>query len=88
MFGGKYSEGKILGIISKRDKRCHMPVSSCMSQPVKTTDPNSPLIRVFEKMAASSVGRLPVLENGTLVGIVTRNDVLEALYTRYRAKSN
>ncbi len=87
--------GKIAGIISKRDirhakrdNRSQLAVSSCMSQTVRTINPQSPLIRVFEKMTAHGVGRLPVIENGQLIGIITRNDLIEALYRRYKTTTD
>jgi tRNA nucleotidyltransferase (CCA-adding enzyme) len=80
-------KGNFVGIISKRDvlnakrqERDHLPVSSCMIQEVKTIEPDDSLVRAFEKMAEADVGRLPVLENGFLVGIITRNDILQVLY--------
>ncbi len=84
--------GKLAGVLSKRDirvavrdNRSHMTVASCLSTDVHTTSPDTPLIRVFEKMAEAGVGRLPVIEEENLVGIITRNDLVEALYSRYQS---
>jgi tRNA nucleotidyltransferase (CCA-adding enzyme) len=81
------TSGKIVGIISKRDiqaavtdGRSHLPVSSCMVHEVETIDPNRSITRTFEKMADANVGRLPVIEDGKLVGIITRNDILKLIY--------
>ena len=78
---------KIIGILSKRDiraakraNRAHLPVSSCMSHSVKTIEPDKSLLRAFERMADESVGRLPVVENEKLIGIITRNDILRQVY--------
>ncbi|MFC1889342.1 CBS domain-containing protein [Thermodesulfobacteriota bacterium] len=80
-------DGQIIGMLSKRDirtarqaERLHLPVSSCMIHDVKTIEPDKPLVRAFEKMVADNVGRLPVEEEGRLVGIITRNDILKVLY--------
>lgn len=80
-------DDEIVGMLSKRDirtarqaERLHLPVSSCMIHDVKTIEPDKPLVRAFERMVADNVGRLPVVEEGRLVGIITRNDILEVLY--------
>lgn len=85
---------EIIGMLSKRDirsarqaERLHLPVSSCMIHDVKTIEPDKPLVRAFEKMVADNVGRLPVVEEGKLVGIITRNDILKVLY-RPRQKTD
>jgi tRNA nucleotidyltransferase (CCA-adding enzyme) len=81
------SEGHLSGIISRRDLRgaeqagrMHLPVASCMATAVQTTEPQVPLLRAFEKMVEADIGRLPVVEAGHLVGIITRSDVLRLLY--------
>jgi tRNA nucleotidyltransferase (CCA-adding enzyme) len=80
-------EGKMIGMISKRDLasamqngRSHLPISSCMTHEVVTIEPGNSLVRAFEKMTADDIGRLPVMENGNLIGIVTRNDIVNVIY--------
>ena len=81
------TEGHLAGIISRRDirrakqgGRMQLPVASCMATTVQTTEPQAPLLRAFEKMVEADIGRLPVVEEGHLVGIITRSDVLRLLY--------
>ena len=81
------NEGKVVGMISKRDLlpamqngRSHLPISSCMTHEVKTIEPSKSLVRAFEQMTADDIGRLPVMENGNLIGIVTRNDIVNVIY--------
>jgi len=85
--------GVIVGIISRRDirgahrdERKRLPVSSRMAHEVKTIGSYEPLLRAMERMVTEDIGRLPVLENGNLVGIVTRSDVMRVLYPGKRAK--
>jgi tRNA nucleotidyltransferase (CCA-adding enzyme) len=80
-------DGELVGILSRRDIRAaeragrlHLKVASCMSHEVITIAPDRPLARALEKMVEADVGRLPVLEDGQLVGIVTRTDVLRVIY--------
>jgi len=80
-------DGVLVGILSKRDIRAakaagrmHLPVSSCMSRRVHTIEPDQSLARAVEKMAEEHIGRLPVVRGGNLLGIITRNDILQVLY--------
>ena len=78
---------RLVGVISRRDidkalkaGRGELPVSSCMAQAIKTATPDEPLSVALDRMVQSDVGRLPVLDGDRLVGIVTRSDILRALY--------
>jgi tRNA nucleotidyltransferase (CCA-adding enzyme) len=80
-------DGKMIGLVSKRDLasatqngRSHLPISSCMAHEVKTIEPSKSLTRALEKMSTDDIGRLPVMENGNLIGIVTRNDIVNVIY--------
>ncbi|HKM62627.1 MAG TPA: CBS domain-containing protein, partial [Acidisphaera sp.] len=50
-----------------------------MSHDVVSIEPTAPLTEVVEKMERNRVKRLPVLEGGKLVGIVTRGNLVRAL---------
>ncbi|MGD2183015.1 CBS domain-containing protein [Lusitaniella coriacea] len=74
---------ELVGIISRRDLDIALhhgfaraPVKGYMSQNLKTITPETPLPEIESLMVTYDVGRLPVLEEGQLVGIVTRTDVL------------
>jgi CBS domain-containing protein len=54
-------------------------VEEVMSDDVVTTYLNAPLEEVVETMSRHRVKRLPVVENGKVVGIVARSDLLRAL---------
>ncbi|MEP6489893.1 CBS domain-containing protein [Microcoleus vaginatus GB2-A3] len=77
----------LAGIISRRDIDIalhhgfsHAPVKGYMSPQLKTIAPDTLLPEIESLMVTYDIGRLPVLENGQLVGIVTRTDVLRELH--------
>lgn len=78
---------QLVGIISRRDLDIalhhgfsHAPVRGYMTTNVKTITPTTPLPEIESLMVTYDIGRLPVLANGQLVGIVTRTDVLRQLH--------
>jgi CBS domain-containing protein len=61
--------------------RCHsaldeVRVATVMSAPAKVISPAAPSLEAVRQMIASRINRLPVVDHGKLVGIVTRGDVL------------
>ncbi|MEG3901592.1 CBS domain-containing protein [Microcoleus sp. B4-C5] len=78
---------RLAGIISRRDIDIalhhgfsHAPVKGYMSPQLKTIAPDTLLPEIESLMVTYDIGRLPVLENGQLMGIVTRTDVLRELH--------
>jgi tRNA nucleotidyltransferase (CCA-adding enzyme) len=78
---------RLVGIISRRDLDlaihhgfARSPVKGYMSRNLKTILPDTPLPEIQSLMVTYDVGRLPVLEAGELIGIVTRTDVLRQLH--------
>jgi CBS domain-containing protein len=53
-----------------------------MSQPVVTILPGTPVEEIAHLMAERQIKRVPVVDRGKLVGIVSRGDVLRAAYER------
>lgn len=53
-----------------------------MTEPVVTVLPGTPVEEIAHMMAERQIKRFPVVENGQLVGIVSRGDVLRAAYER------
>ncbi len=83
--------GRLTGIISRRDLDIalhhgfsHAPVKGYMTNSVKTICPDTSLGQIEALMVTYDIGRLPVLEKGQLVGIVTRTDVLRELHQGVR----
>ena len=80
-------DGRLVAVIARSDierarssGQLQLEVKSFMSGQVITTAPDVPLEQLLESMEQHDVGRLPVLDGGRLIGIVTRKDVRRALY--------
>lgn len=54
-------------------------VSDMMKRNVKSVAPNDKLKAVIDIIASGKINRVPVIENGKLVGIVTRGDIIRNL---------
>jgi len=55
------------------------PIELYMSRKVLTIEPDAPILKAGGLMLARGIHRLPVVENGKLVGIVTREDIYSAV---------
>jgi tRNA nucleotidyltransferase (CCA-adding enzyme) len=80
-------QDQLVGIISRRDLDIafhhgfsHAPVKGYMTTNLKTITPTTVLPEIEALMVTYDIGRLPVLQAGQLVGIVTRTDVLRQLH--------
>ncbi len=77
----------IRGIVSERDVvralRRHgaqlltMPVTEIMTRHVETCAPDETVARAMARMTAGRYRHLPVMENGTLVGLVSIGDLVK-----------
>jgi tRNA nucleotidyltransferase (CCA-adding enzyme) len=81
------ADGQLVGILSRRDLDIalhhgfgHAPVKGYMSAPVRTITPNTTLPEIETLMVTYDIGRLPVVRDQQLVGIVTRTDLLRQLH--------
>ena len=57
-------------------------VEDIMVRTLITTTPDARIIEVLKMMMQSDIGRVPVLEQGVLVGTVSRSDIIFALYKK------
>jgi CBS domain-containing protein len=73
-----------VGIITERDvtraslrgdSLLRLPVRSLMSRPLQTANSDMEVWMAFETMLRLGVRRLPIVENGKLVGIVSEKDL-------------
>ena len=86
------SDGNLVGIVTERDlvrKVCAKDVASSkvylndvMSSPVIWAEPDVPIETAVQRMFNNKIRRLPILENGKLVGIVTVSDLAKHLRTK------
>lgn len=79
--------GNIVGVLTERDmitkciaKGCDpskTKVSEIMSSPVVAIDPEADIIDAAKLMVSKMIRRLPVLDGGKLVGIITTYDLVK-----------
>lgn len=79
--------GEIVGMISRKDVDKAVfhglekaPVSSYMTKEVIALPANTPLSLIQKTMISKDIGRIPIVEEGVVVGIITRNDILKTLH--------
>jgi acetoin utilization protein AcuB len=67
---------ELLGVLCTCDlwDAVRSSVGSCMSSPPVTVDADAPLWNAVEIVRTTGVGCLPVVDDGVLVGVVTRGD--------------
>jgi len=80
---------ELVGIVALEDinksseiDREAMKVKDIMTREVITLAPDQPLNEVLQKMAQRNVGRIPIVSDGNVVGIVTRSDILRVIQLR------
>ena len=85
---------RLVGIISRRDLDLalhhgfsHAPVKGYMTRNLKTIAPEALLPEIESLMVTYDIGRLPVIEQGQLVGIVTRTDLLRQIHQERQEKN-
>lgn len=81
-------DGSLVGILTEYallamayDKGVtHQTVAQHMTREVISVDAKAPVNRVADQFIVNRVRRLPVIDEGRLVGLISRVDVLRALY--------
>lgn len=81
--------GSLVGIIALADihkissiDREAMQVRDVMTRSPTTLQPSAPLVDALRIMSSQNIGRIPVVTDDILVGIVTRTDVLRVMELR------
>jgi Zn-dependent protease len=78
--------GKMAGIVTLTDvsrvpveARATTPVRDVMTRKVITLKPDDDAFTVLQKLSTNKIGRLVVMEGDSIVGIISRTDMLKAL---------
>lgn len=66
-------------VLPRYEEIMRRAVSTVMTRELLHVEPDTPLTRVLESMAARGFKSLPIVEEDRVVGIVSREDVLRAL---------
>jgi len=78
-------DGRLVGMVTRKDvdKAArhglgHAPATGFMAREPVTVDPTTDLDELERLLVRTGIGRLPVVDGGSVVGIVTRKDLLRA----------
>jgi len=85
-------DGGLIGIVSQKDCLRILangvfhnapagPVSEYMTEPVMSIEPDTDIFTVADIFLNNVYRRIPVVENGIVVGQVSRRDILRAIQT-------
>lgn len=81
------SDGKPVGMLSRRDfkrikneSRLTAPVKAYMTDKLLTIEPGKSPMQAARLMVKHDIGRLPVVKNDRIIGIITRSDVMLYFY--------
>jgi CBS domain-containing protein len=81
--------GVLIGMVTLNDvhrvpqlDREAMQVKDIMSRNVIALPPDAPVMDALRIMSTRDIGRVPILDNSQLVGIVTRNDIMKVMELR------
>src|SRR2546423_5599987 len=79
-------EERLVGAVTREDldkaighELAHAPVKGIMNSHPESSDESTPLAELQRRLAVSTDGRLAVLRDDRVVGVVTRSDLLRAL---------
>lgn len=92
-------EGNLVGIITEHDlmnfaisgDAADTRVSEVMTTKVEKYSPDTLVVEVINSFASHRIRRVPVVENGKVVGIISRRDILremDRIYSRLVAKED
>lgn len=80
---------RAVGIVTERDivrilgqlqpTLLRMPIKELMSKPLITLSPNNSIKDAIQTMQQNNIRRIPIVEKGNMLGIVTDKDIFRAL---------
>jgi CBS domain-containing protein len=81
------ADDRLAGIVSRRDfkkvrkdSQLKSPVKAFMQTDVKTIESDASPLQAARRMVRHDIGRLPVIENDRMIGIITRSDLMLYFY--------
>ncbi len=78
-------EKKLVGIITHRDillaggEALGLKVDDLMSKDLKVVEKNTPIMDITRIMADKGYQRIPVVDDGNLIGLITQSSLIRAL---------
>jgi len=78
-------EKRLMGIITHRDillaggEALGLKVNDLMSKELYVAEPETPIKEIAKVMADKGYQRIPVVENGNLVGLITQSSLIRAI---------
>ena len=80
-------KGNLVGLVSEYDllknfsekRPSNQPVSAYMNRELHTISPEDSAAKIASRFLAERYRRFPVVENGRLVGVVSRRDILRLI---------
>lgn len=80
--------GRLVGLITRRDLDKgnhhglgHAPVKAYMTTNIVTIERDTPVEEIQNLIIEHNIGRLPVIEQDEIIGIVTRTNIIEMLHS-------
>jgi CBS domain-containing protein len=83
------TRGEAVGIVTERDmlervvSRCRDPcqvrVKEIMSKPLITVTKDAGILEAMRKIREKEIGRLVVMDNGELIGVISEKDIIRAV---------
>ncbi len=83
---GILSERDIVRAAARSDDALTQPVDAVMTRNIVTGSPNDDLEGVLQAMTTGHFRHMPILDQGSLVGIVSVLDLVKAQFEQYQGK--
>jgi CBS domain-containing protein len=64
----------------RKESQLKNPVKAFMSRDILTIEPGKSPMQAAQILVKHDIGRLPVVEDGKVIGIITRSDVMRYFY--------